>query len=1030
MADAVESRKALGALLLQVAEAEKLAEVAKQVMLDVRGFSSAGLFRRLTAGSEVRFGDLWAFLRRAGADFSETDARELFEALDRDCDGALAWTEFLGSCVSREFSPEAAGGAPHSWAENSAPGQEAETALLLVFAQELEAARRLELARRALPARLETPELEELFEQLDAEQKGYLSLVNLWNFLKRETGPVSLKAAERCFRRLDRDADGRIALEEWLLALAPRSARPQPHTLPRDSRLAQTLGFNASSTASDLRASGRKHTQTVRSTADKTFSATTRARGFGLQERSAEKQPTPHRVVTTEVFNYFEDDVAVEKEVTTKITRALPFDSQSEDFASSRKHLKKHFQSAYRFEDDYVIHEEKEDPSLPPDASRLSQPHRDKEVLVQEPPSQAQRPPPQLANDLQQGHSRSRTSSASLDQQQRAQVLPKKLPSKPREDSLERPAPSQKSSLQVAPQPPRRPPSKPAADRPAFVQSEVLRGTVGEDFKRYLKPSQQKSSQLEQSTQRFSQLSVGGRSLQERYRELNARRDLHGVTLERNAMRGVLKKPSDAQEAPRDLEASIFERKHLPPEVPRKTLPRDFERTIDTTRKSDYEKNVLEAARGRAGNAERLAQFEKNSSSHFDISEGRACPEPGRRRPANRAQQLSWGEKDRLARCLAEVVRDFRLLEQKRISLAMRFDLKLEELFQLADDKQVNSLSPEDFCRFLDRLEVDLGFDDALFLFSVFDRDRDRFLDFEEFVLLFAPFHQEYRDALIHKSNRRVLELQLYDRETLKALRDCIATVFNVEKNLAHYKQELDGRLYELFDLIDAQSAGSLTLQDFKDLSERKGFFASREELEHLLARLQVRYRRLEPATHSHSHSGYRKYRTGHHPSPSYEHRTGSYRYDPDRRTATFQRPAGVSTTVAEVRRSPSPARTTTVYRTAVERSSPRPALVRKVQTRCGDCGCTSYCYSACEACLPPPPLVRRPATVYRPARRLEDFETTTEETVTTTWRRPLRTTTTEVVTSEEILYPYPSRRHRYEEIEDRALRFNAIARE
>lgn len=841
MVEAAQNRKALGELLLEIAEAEKLVEVSKQVMLDVQGFSSAGLFRRLTAGSEVSFADLQAFLHQAGAGFEEPDARLVFEALDRDCDGVLAWGEFLNSCVSREFSPEA-GGYPHSWREACELGQEVETALALVLAQELEAVKRLERAKGELLGHLKVFQLEDLFDLLDAEQKGYLSLVNLWNFLKREAGPVSLKAAERCFRRLDLDSDGRILLKEWVLGLAPRPAAPEH--VPRETRFGATQGFGASSTASDLRGSGRKPSQTVRSTADKTLSATTRVRGLGGQERSVEKQATPHRVITTEVYNYFEDDVPVEKEVTTKITRALPFDSQSEDFASSRKYLKKHFQSTYRFEDDYVIHEEKEDPSLPPpEASRHSQP-RDSEIRIKEQHTPAQ-------PDPRAGRVHSRQSSVSQENDHRVQVLPKPQLSKPREDSLERPTPSKKSSLHEASHPVQRPPSskeaprppaKPAVDGPRVLQpqqSEQSRESLGAEFKRYLKPSQQKSSQLEQSTQRLSQLTVGGKSLLERYRELNARRNPQGVTLERNAMRGVLKKPTDTQDAPRDLEASIFERKQLPPEVPKKTLPRDFERTIDTARKSDYEQSLLAVARERTGGS-RLAQFEKNSLSHFDIAEGRASPEQQRREPRSRAQQLDWKEKDRLAGCLADAVRDFRLLEQKRISLAMRFDLKLEELFVLADDAQVNSLSPEDFCRFLDRLEVDLDFDAALFLFSVFDRDRDRFLDFEEFAQLFAPFHGEYRDALTRKSSRRVLDLRLYDRETLKALRDCLATVFNVEKNLAHYKQQLDGRLYELFDLIDAQSTGSLTLQDFKELFARHGFTASDMELSALMARLDL----------------------------------------------------------------------------------------------------------------------------------------------------------------------------------------------
>ncbi len=823
MVESAENRRALSDLLLDIAEAEKHVEVSKQVMLDVRDFSSVGLFRRLTAGSQVTFEDLDAFLRENGANLSLEDSRLVFESLDRDCDGVLAWGEFLSSCVSREFSPEATG-FPNSWREHSQLSQEVETALVLTLMKELEGIKSIERAKAELIGHLKVFQLEDLFDLLDSEQKGYVSLVNLWNFLKREAGHVSLKVAERCFKRLDLDSDSRIYLKEWVLSLSPLPAsNPRPNTKgysspvqqDRDRRLEGTQGFGASSTASDLRGSGRKFNQTVRSTADKTFS-TTRVRGFGPPDRSVERNATPHRVITTEVYNYFEDDVPVEKEVTTKITRALPFDSHSEEFASSRKYLKKHFQSAYRFEDDYVIHEEKEDPSHPaPDASRHSQPHRDTEIDIKELPSAGQQ-------SAERGQPRSRQSSAS-----EPAAPPQQPQSRPREDSLERPQPPHSSSLpETAPQPrrppsakearqPQRPPSDPLRNQPTLKLSENSKPSLNEDFKRYLKPSQQKSSQLDSSTQRFSQLTVGGKSLVERYRELNARRNPQAVTLERNAMRGVLKKQTDTPEEQRDLEASVFERKPLPPAVPKKQLPRDFERTIDTERKSEYEKSLLQVARDRdAGQG--LAQFEKNSLSHFDISEGRPLSDRKTHKFQTHASKLASKEIHGLVRCLADAVRDFRILEQKRITLAMRFDLKLEELFILADDAQVNSLSPEDFCRFFERLEVDLDFDSALFLFSVFDRDQDRFLDFEEFVQVFAPFNHEYREALTRKSHRRVTDLSLYDRETIKALRDCLATVFNVEKNLAHYKQQLDGRLYELFDLIDAKATGSLTLQDFK----------------------------------------------------------------------------------------------------------------------------------------------------------------------------------------------------------------------
>ena len=368
-----------------------------------------------------------------------------------------------------------------------------------------------------------------------------------------------------------------------------------------------------------------------------------------------------------------------------------------------------------------------------------------------------------------------------------------------------------------------------------------------------------------------------------------------------------------------------------------------------------------------------------------------------------------------------------RHLEDSKRQMIGRYDLNLSNLFEQANLQGKRRLNLEDFDAFLRDLGVACDVGDLRRLFLSLDRDEDGYLGYIDFCSLFLPQSPVDRARLINQMS--TLHQNKLSHALTAALRDCLYSAVHSEIYLSDYKQELDGRLYELFDLIDAKSTGSLTLQDFKDLCERRHFSPSKEELDHLLTRLHIRYRRVEPVTQSHAHMNYLKHRPVYSRSPpTQDIVTTVYRYDPERRTASFNRPS--VTTITEVERRPSPAKTTTIYRTVERSPPPRPATYeRRTHTRCSDCGCESYCRNACEACLPPPLPYRRPSPVYRTRKIIDDgIEATTEERITTTWRRPVTTTTTEVVTSEEILYPYPSRRHRYEEIEDRAVRFNAIS--
>jgi len=73
-----------------------------------------------------------------------------------------------------------------------------------------------------------------LFDELDKDTKGWLSLQDLFTFLQSYTEDASFQMAERCFRRIDEDNDDRVLYDEFLRAFRPMySYKSFEHYIPQ-----------------------------------------------------------------------------------------------------------------------------------------------------------------------------------------------------------------------------------------------------------------------------------------------------------------------------------------------------------------------------------------------------------------------------------------------------------------------------------------------------------------------------------------------------------------------------------------------------------------------------------------------------------------------------------------------------------------------------------------------------------------------------------------------------------------------------
>lgn len=60
-----------------------------------------------------------------------------------------------------------------------------------------------------------------MFDLLDRDLKGWISLSDLEAFMNARFAGATYAKAERAFRRMDEDCDGRVLFEEFLRAVRP-----------------------------------------------------------------------------------------------------------------------------------------------------------------------------------------------------------------------------------------------------------------------------------------------------------------------------------------------------------------------------------------------------------------------------------------------------------------------------------------------------------------------------------------------------------------------------------------------------------------------------------------------------------------------------------------------------------------------------------------------------------------------------------------------------------------------------------------
>jgi len=785
-----EWAQGLADVLVEMAEAERNVELARERLRGCKGYSLDRALHVLGQHGVVTLAEIRELLEGWGVELDGHSLEILWRELDRDGDGRVAGQDWQWICGT--------GNAAFS-------DVSLDEALVAVLREILVGTLRFrDLAERLIP--VDNRNLSSMFDSIDVQRQGSINLADMLNFLRSFHPRLPLTLAQQLITKLDLDGDLMVSRDDWIRSFFQPGLSGQISTGRSRNQTQQDQPYsNESRSTQNFKSDQKMLGVTMRSTAAKTMSESKLNGTYLDNSTSPYGQPSADRQLR-------EREIRAGEQTANKFIQysaekdpgAVSFrdDDNIREIAVGNNSASKMSNNPGM---SFNIHRSSPMESLPPQAQKRvpiflqlttpneTRPTAQSDDVVFMDASSARQP----VRDSQQiyidaggvtnsGYPPTNTFTSRLNNQ--------------RDDER---------SLATH-----------------SVSQSYLDKNNGES-RRYVKPNANESSpnryRTDKSTSR--QLETD-QAVLEKFERLKKKREELQITIERDATRGVLNEDDPQQKA----------LKHKPLTfVPTEEIPEGWERSLENSRKSPYDALVFTQSLNKY-DTEQRPFFEAESYSPYDISGGKTYPfrRPGYTSVAPQDTRTA----EYIVAILSDMIRDFRIIEQKKMNLAMRFDFRVQELFELADLSQTSSISVHDLAAMAAELDIDLQMGEAMKLFSVYDTDKDRYLNFDDFAEMFLPFNCEFRDALTAKSTRKMYEYSYFQRDTLKAIKDCLASLFNVERNMTRYKQQLKGHEQELFDLLDSRQSNSICLEDILSVLARHGHNASPLEVTALIRRM------------------------------------------------------------------------------------------------------------------------------------------------------------------------------------------------
>jgi len=210
----------------------------------------------------------------------------------------------------------------------------------------------------------------------------------------------------------------------------------------------------------------------------------------------------------------------------------------------------------------------------------------------------------------------------------------------------------------------------------------------------------------------------------------------------------------------------------------------------------------------------------QNLSSKFDLMDGKS----------QNAYKNEVSEK--FASIINSIVQDFRKLEEKRVSLSLRFDFSLEEFFNnTVNLDDLGKINFEVFKKMLNAIRSDLNDSEARSVFNQFDENADSILQKSELITMLCPFGDEYRDSLLTRTARNIEDIQSYSNETKTELRRVFEAIHEDCLMIENRKTISKDLLVEYFITLDKEGMENFDVDTIIDLLDEYDYFASIKEI-------------------------------------------------------------------------------------------------------------------------------------------------------------------------------------------------------
>ena len=206
----------LANLLTEIAEIERKAEIKRQVLSEHRTYNPDNLYNFIAQNQQrgITPEDLGKFFMNHNLTASHDDLSCLVALYDHNRDGVIDRAEFKKTVLSTEQ------GFSEGVDNRSEPPFEVQISLLKLFDEELGGLKTLERLRAQIRSN-GSKYIIEMFDALDRDRKGYVDVRDIYELLTKAEPTTTYSRATRVLRRLDRDKDNKVTLEEWEHSFEP-----------------------------------------------------------------------------------------------------------------------------------------------------------------------------------------------------------------------------------------------------------------------------------------------------------------------------------------------------------------------------------------------------------------------------------------------------------------------------------------------------------------------------------------------------------------------------------------------------------------------------------------------------------------------------------------------------------------------------------------------------------------------------------------------------------------------------------------